>query len=145
MLDQKIKSLTSNKTALVQEIDDREKVLRDMFNELIRESQMNSSCYMYIENHLKKLEILNERKKDTELKIFFWNTKMKEYHRSLTSAICSGKSTIEIGRTINTMLEKNRKVDVAKQLRELSKEDLTKKLVKMGGDMGTNVHEELLN
>jgi hypothetical protein len=36
MLDQKIKSLTANKQTLIEEIDSREKILRDMFNELIR-------------------------------------------------------------------------------------------------------------
>lgn len=145
MLDQKIKSLTSNKSKLVEEIDKLEKILRDMFNELIRQSQMNSTCYMSIDSLLKKLEIMNEQKKGSELQIYFWNTKMKEYHRKLTSALSSDKAVNEVGTMINNLLVKNKMINIAAELRSLSQEDLKKKLVKMGGNVSTNVHEELLN
>jgi len=145
MLDQKIKSLTSNKTALVKEIDDREKILREMFNELIRQSQLNSGSYLAIETQLKKMDILQEQKKNVELKIYFWNSKMKEYHRALTSAISAGSSNSELAQIVNQLLEENKGLDVVHELRALNKSDLKKKLIKMGGDTGTNVHEELLN
>ena len=46
MLDQKIKSLTSEKQKLITEIDSREKILRDMFNELIKQSHSNNAIFM---------------------------------------------------------------------------------------------------
>lgn len=41
MLDQKIKSLQNDKTSLLNKITDKEKDLKRMFNELIKESNQN--------------------------------------------------------------------------------------------------------
>lgn len=71
MLDQKIKSLTANKQTLIEEIDSREKILRDMFNELIRQSQMNNSTARTIQDKAKKIEILEAQKKNVELQIYY--------------------------------------------------------------------------
>ena len=145
MLDQKIKSLTANKKTLVEEIEAREKILRDMFNELVRQSQLNSKTYLKIKEKLKRLDILQAQKKNTELRIYYWNTKMKEYHRHLTSMLSAGNSKISIASKVKEMLKESQKSDIDKELRQLSKKDIVNRITKMGGDVGTNVHEELLN
>lgn len=145
MLDQKIKSLTANKQTLVEEIDSREKILRDMFNELIRQSQMNNSTYRTIQDKAKKIEILEAQKKNVELQIYYWNTNMKEYHRKLTTLLSAGASKIEIAAKVKELIAESQKSDVHREIGKIGEDTLKDQISKIGGDVGTNVHEELLN
>lgn len=147
MLDQKIKSLTSNKQKLVKEIDSREKILRDMFNELIKQSHSNNSIYLEIKTKLRKLDILNAQKKNTELKIYFWNSKIKEYHRKLSTALHSSAETSKICILINSILSESQKNDDDKMLSINTKSgtDQVSLITASASDVGMNVHEEQLN
>jgi hypothetical protein len=143
MLDQKIKSLTMNKGTLVAEIDSREKILRDMFNELIEQSQENNKLYQEIKGSLSKQEILSEQKKNIELKIYYWSMRIKEYHRKISSSVGVSNKVSNVKILINKLISESN-VEQAKGGQNEVDSEIISKLTNVSSDVGTKVHEELL-
>ena len=140
MLEQKIKSLNTEKSELDDEINIREKILRDMFNELIKQSQTNSGLFHLIRDRVQKIQILSDQQKNIELKIYYWCARIKDYHRKLTSKIESTSKTSEVKILVNKLLsdsniERQKNIDETKAVMNLNSSS---------ADVGTNVHKELI-
>lgn len=118
-----------------------------MFNELIKQSHANNKIYLDIKKKLRKLDILNTQKKNTELQIYYWNSKIKEYHRKLSTSLHSSADTSKIWILINSILAESQKSDDERQLNMNTKSgaDLVSLIQGSSSDVGMNVHEELLN
>ena len=140
MLDQKIKSLKAEKAELDEEIDAREKILRDMFNELIKQSQLNTGLYHKIKDRVQKIQILNEQRKNVELKIYYWSARIKDYHRKITSKIESAAKTSEVKILVNRLLAESN----AEQKKLIDETKAVAGLGSSSADVGTNVHKELI-
>lgn len=106
---------------------------------------MNNSTYLTIKKKVKRIEILQAQKRNVELRIYFWNTSMKEYHRKLTTLLSAGGSKIEIAAKVKELIDESIKSDIKKELSKFGEESIKEQITKIGGDIGTNVHEELLN
>jgi hypothetical protein len=70
---------------------------------------------------------------------------MKEYHRKLTTLLSAGASKIEIAAKVKDLIAESQKSDVHQEIGKIGEESLKDEISKIGGDVGTNVHEELLN
>lgn len=145
MLEQKISSLTSEKEQLVSEIESREKVLRDMFSELIKQSKTNTELSDKIKKLQKGLEIMEKIKKQTELKIYIWNNKIINYTRKISSLLNNNPSKSELAILINTLIDSNKLTQIEKEMEKFEDDESLLKLTGTDGEFGTNVHEELIN
>jgi hypothetical protein len=143
LLKQKIKSLQENKKDLDVEIDAREKILRDMFNELIKQSQINSHHYNEIKDKMQKLRILEEQKKNIELRIYYWAVRIKDYHRKINSKINSAQKLSEVKILINKMIQDSNE-EMRKHPDLKIDTDYVKSIANASSDVGTTVHKELI-
>lgn len=143
MLDQKIKSLKSNKSKLNEEIDSKEKILRDMFNELIKQSQANNSLNKQIKDKLQSMQILENQMKDVDLTIYYWALKIKDYHRKIMSKINTTKKHSEVKILVNKLISDSN-VEQAKNPERLINQDQVRGVANASSDVGTSVHKELI-
>jgi hypothetical protein len=143
MLDQKIKSLKSNKSKLNEEIDSREKILRDMFNELIKQSQTNNLLNKDIKDRMQKIGILNEQMKNIDLRIYFWAVKIKDYHRKITAKINTTKKNSEVKMLVNKLISDSN-VEQKKNPERLVDKEQVLGIANASSDVGTSVHKELI-
>jgi hypothetical protein len=143
MLDQKIKSLKSNKAKLNEEIDSREKILRDMFNELIKQSQTNNLLNKDIKDRIQKIQILNDQMKNIDLRIYFWSVKIKDYHRKITAKINTTKKTSEVKMLVNKLISESN-IEQKKNPERIVDKEQVLGIANASSDVGTTVHKELI-
>lgn len=143
MLDQKIKSLKSNKSKLNEEIDSREKILRDMFNELIKQSQTNNLLNKDIKDRVRKMQILEEQMKNMDLRIYYWSVKIKDYHRKINSKVNTTKKDSEVKMLVNQLISDSN-LEQKKNPERLIDKDKVLIIANASSDVGTSVHKELI-
>lgn len=143
MLDQKIKSLKANKSKLNEEIDSKEKILRDMFNELIKQSQANNSLNKDIKDRLQKMQILGEHMRKIDLNIYYWSVKIKDYHRKIMSKINTTKKSNEVKMLVNKLISDSN-IEQAKNPERVIDEKKVLGIANASSDVGTSVHKELI-
>lgn len=143
MLDQKIKSLKANKSKLNEEIDSKEKILRDMFNELIKQSQANNSLNKDIKDRLQKMQILGEHMRKIDLNIYYWSVKIKDYHRKIMSKINTTKKSNEVKMLVNKLISDSN-IEQAKNPERIIDEKKVLGIANASSDVGTSVHKELI-
>ena len=76
MLDQKIKEQIKQKDYLITKINEKEKNLKNMFAELIKEANQNDTLYQSLRGKEDKLKVQKNAIKKTELEIFFWSKRL---------------------------------------------------------------------
>jgi hypothetical protein len=82
MLDQKIKMLQNEKTQILAKIAEKEKNLKNMFNELIKEANQNEHKYQDYKRQNVELKILEESVKKSDLSVFL-NSNILNSYRSV--------------------------------------------------------------
>lgn len=143
MLDQKIKSLKANKSKLNEEIDSKEKILRDMFNELIKQSQANNSLNKDIKDRRQKMQILEEHMRKIDLNIYYWAVKIKDYHRKIMSKVNTTKKNSEVKMLVNKLISDSN-IEQAKNPERIIDEKKVLGIANASSDVGTSVHKELI-
>eukprot|EP01017_Pseudomicrothorax_dubius_P042406 TRINITY_DN6918_c0_g1_i1.p1 TRINITY_DN6918_c0_g1~~TRINITY_DN6918_c0_g1_i1.p1 ORF type:complete len:185 (-),score=69.21 TRINITY_DN6918_c0_g1_i1:90-644(-) len=78
MLDQKIKSLMTDKDGMLKKIEEKERILKDMFGELIKESSTNDRLFQESKKVSAKILVLQRTFDMLGMEIFFWINKTKE-------------------------------------------------------------------
>lgn len=103
MLDQKIKMLQNEKTQILAKIAEKEKNLKNMFNELIKEANQNENKYQEFKRQNVELNILEESVKKSDLSIFL-NSNILNSYRSVISNIIINDSFLFFVLFINVYL-----------------------------------------
>jgi len=79
MLDEKIKNLQVQKQDLTDKINMKEKNLKNMFNELIKETQQNETKYQTLKIQNAEIKVLENAIKKAEVEIYFNTNKLNSY------------------------------------------------------------------
>ena len=79
MLDSKIESLEGKKKEMMEKIAAREKDLRNMFNELIKESEENEKKYFELKQLNSQIRVLETEIKGAESEILANNARLRNF------------------------------------------------------------------
>ncbi|EAR86922.2 WD domain, G-beta repeat protein (macronuclear) [Tetrahymena thermophila SB210] len=146
MLNQKKKSLQNEKGNLLDKITNKEKNLKNMFNELIKESNQNEQKYQDLKKLNAEIKVLENSIKKCEVEIFFNTNKLTSFQNQLQTIMKSQESVTVVGKKLYDMLEKsknNEEFNKYSSKKVISNEDI-KEIIKMKQEKPNEVNDELL-
>ncbi|KRX00640.1 WD40-repeat-containing domain [Pseudocohnilembus persalinus] len=144
MLDQKIKSLQSEKQNLLEKINSKEVNLKSMFNELIKESNQNETKYQKLKKLNAEIKVLENSIKKSEVEIYFNTNKLTTFQNKLANIMKSNESVTVIAKRLNDMLEMKDTDEEEKyrQKKVISNDDI-QEIIKMKQEKPNEVNDEL--
>lgn len=84
----------------MEKVNVKEKNLKNMFNELIKESNQNEVKYSILKNLNSEIQVLENSIKKSELEIFLNTNKLTHFQNQLMSIIKSNDSITSIGQKL---------------------------------------------
>jgi len=113
LLDQKIKTLTSEKGVILDRIGEQERILKDTFQELIRESNKNDGKNEEIRKQENQIKVMSSELKKQDLEILLLRHKLHEMNNNI-GKILQNKSKDKWGGLLNDMVERSKRNDGSK-------------------------------
>jgi hypothetical protein len=146
LLDQKIKTLTNEKEAMLERISTQERLLKDTFQELIEESNKNDDKHEEIKKKETKIRVLHGEVKKVDLAIILLRHRLGEMVNNIDKVLGT-KEKEKWGGMLKEMLLRSAK-NVNVQDKVVLKRDLSDKeileILRQAEEKAYDVNDELL-